>query len=76
MQVASSSVLKIKLSKCSFENEIHCTKAFDDFIIFGMTNSIGVVSLKHKNEAIYTLRPDKFEDTKQLIVITKIITLG
>jgi hypothetical protein len=53
---ANSVHSKMYLSRCSFDTEVFSMKAFDDFLLIGMRNSLGVVPLKQKNDAIYTLR--------------------
>jgi hypothetical protein len=64
------------MNRCSFEAEIHSIKAFADFIIFGMRNHIGVIPLKHKNDAIYMLRPKWFEGKTRQAFFHKILTVG
>jgi hypothetical protein len=51
-------------------------KVLDDFVIFGMINYIGILPLKHKNDAIYLLRPVQFEGGRSQTKFTKILTFG
>jgi hypothetical protein len=37
------------LSKCNFDRDIYSMMVFDDFILLGMTNRIGVIPLKSKS---------------------------
>lgn len=51
-------------------------KAFDDFLLLGMTNRVGVVPLKQKNDAIYTLRVKSIHGTAGQTVFNKIMVFG
>lgn len=51
-------------------------KAFEDFILVGMRNHIGVIPLKKRNDSIYMLRPKQFDGKTRQAVFHKIEVVG
>jgi hypothetical protein len=64
------------LSRCNFETEVFSIKDFDDFLLLGMRNRLGVVPLKQKNDAIYTFRVKSINVTAGQTAFNQVMVFG
>ena len=64
----------LRETKLNFQGQINCMLKISDFLIFGMIDTLGVISLKEKEvPKIYILRPNFKGDLGHKFVIIDLI---